>query len=121
MYETGQTARDGLSTKKSGGNSPSMGDIEKSANARAQKRHEMKGDKYADVNVLPDSGGESLDKSGIKDNGYLVKKGLDHGITANYNSLPPGMDIDDQENIDSRNQALKTWSGGLSYPGDGWS
>ena len=100
---------------------PTEKDIIKSANARGGKRHEMKGDRYADVNVLPKSGGESLDKSGINDDGYLVKKGLEYGNAAMYNSLPPGMDIEDQENIDSRKMELKNYSGGMSYPGDGWS
>jgi hypothetical protein len=77
------------------------------------------GDPYADENVLPKSGGASLDKDGINDSGYLTKKGLAYGNNAFYNTLPPGMDIEDQENIDSRKMELKTFKGGLSYPDDG--
>jgi hypothetical protein len=121
MYESPQSAADGLSTKVVGGETPTKDDVIKSANARAQKRHEMKGDKYADMNVLPEVEGPSLDKAGIRNNGYLVKKGLEYGVNAMYNSLPPGMDIDDQENIDSRQQKLVNYGGGLSYPGDGWT
>lgn len=122
MYESPQTAKDGLGTKVAGGEMPTEKDVIKSANARGGKRHDMKGgDPYADMNVLPKSGGETLDKSGINDTGYLVKKGLKYGNTAFYNTLPPGMDIEDQENIDSRDQTFKTYSGGISYPGDGWT
>ena len=96
-------------------------DVVASANARGAMRHEMKGSSLADVDVLPSSGGESLEKSGIKDSGYLVKKGLEFGVTAFYNSLPPGMDIEDQENTDIRKQEMKNYSGGMSYPGDGWT
>ena len=119
-YESPQVARDGLSTAMVGGSTPSKDDVIKSANARAQKRHEMKGSALADVDVLPNSGGESVDKTGIKDNGYLTKKGLEFGVNAMYNSLPPGMDIEDQENSDIRVENMKVYSGGLGYPGDGW-
>jgi hypothetical protein len=119
--ETPQAAADGLATAVKGGTSPSKRDVVESANARGAMRHEMKGSSLADVDVLPSSGGEVLDKAGIKDNGYLVKKGLEFGVTAFYNSLPPGMDIEDQENTDIRKQEMKTYSGGISYPGDGWT
>jgi len=61
------------------------------------------------------------EKVGIKDNGYLVKKGLEFGVTAFYNSLPPGMDIEDQELCDIRAMQFKTFTGGIGYPGDGWA
>ena len=120
MYESPQVAPDGITTPISGGDSPSGQDVTKSANARSMRRHDTGGDQVADVNVLPDSGGASLDRSGIKNNGYLVKKGLDVGVTAFYNSLPPGMDIEDQENADIREMTMKTVTG-LGYPGDGWT
>ena len=119
-YESPQAARDGLATVTKGGMAPSKEAIIESANARAQKRHEMKGQSVADEKVLPDSGGQSVEKTGVKDSGYLTKKGLVYGISAMYNSLPPGSDIEDQEQADIRTQALHTWAGGLSYPGDGW-
>lgn len=119
MYESPQAAPDGIATSIKGGSAPSKEDVVKSANARAQTRHEMKSMRYADEGVLPGSGGESLDKAGIKDTGYLVKKGLPFGVNAFYNSLPPGMDIEDQEITDQRKMELKTVVN-LGYPGDGW-
>jgi hypothetical protein len=119
VYESPQSAGDGLSTGEFGGKAPGAKEIIKSANARGGKRHDMKGDDLADVNVLPRSGGASLDKDGIYDDGYLTKKGLTYGPNAFYNTLPPGMDIDDQENIDSRSMDMHTYEGGLSYPDDG--
>jgi hypothetical protein len=82
----------------------------------------MKGQEVADVNVLPESammaGNEMV---GVKDNGYLVKKGLEFGVNAFYNSLPPGMDIEDQELTDQREIQMVVYEGGLGFPGDGWT
>lgn len=75
----------------------------------------------AEENVLPSSNGKVLDKAGVKDSGYLTKKGTPSGMEAKFNRLPPGMNIEDQEVKDIRMQELKNWSGGLSYPGDGWT
>lgn len=118
-YETPQSARDGLSTGQFGGKSPDAKAIIKSVNARGNKRHEMRGDKLADVNTLPSSVGEVLDKAGVQASGYLTKKGLVAGNDAFYTTLPPGTDIDDQENIDSRRMAMRVYMGGTSYPTDG--
>lgn len=75
-----------------------------------------------DVGVLPSSekmtGNEMV---GIKDAGYLTKKGTPSGLKAEFNYLPPGMDITDQENADIRPQTMTTYKGGISYPGDGWT
>ena len=119
MYESPQETKSNHTTQRSGGAAPSKEDVVKSANARSMKRHDTSGDQVADVNVLPESGGESLDKSGIKDNGYIVKKNLPFGVDAFYNSLPPGMNIVDQEISDIREMKMKTVTG-LGYPGDGW-
>lgn len=122
MYETPQAVSGNSATEFFGGMAPTKDDIIKSANARAQKRHEMKSQNVADESVLPDSarmtGNEMV---GIKDEGYIVKKDLEFGANAMYNSLPPGMDIEDQETSDIRKQKLKTYSGGLGYPDDGWN
>lgn len=76
--------------------------------------------KIPDVGVLPDSekmaGGERV---GIKDSGYLTKKGTT-GESVNVLPLPPGMNIEDQPTADINPMELKTYGGGLSYPGDGW-
>lgn len=72
-----------------------------------------------DVGTLPSSGGASLDKDGIKDNGYLTKKGTPSGESAMFNRLPPGTNIEDQAVADIREEPIKFYSSGLSYPGDG--
>lgn len=77
--------------------------------------------KMPDVKVLPNSGGESVEKTGIHNEGYLTKKGTPSGNQAYFNCLPPGMNIEDQEVSDIREESMKTWKGGLSYPGDSWT
>jgi len=122
QYETPQITPDQLSTETFGGMAPSAVDVVKSANARAQKRHEMKRGDLADQGVLPDSaevlGNEMV---GIRNDGYLAKKGLEFGVNALYNTLPPGMDIEDQENADIREMQLVVFDQGIGYPGDGWA
>lgn len=73
-----------------------------------------------DVGVLPTTGGPVLDKAGIKDVGYLDKKGTPSGPGAMFNALPPGTDIEDQKVADIRSMEMKTVTG-LGFPGDGWS
>lgn len=118
-FESPQERPTTHTTKTFGGVGPSMDDIIESANARSMKRHDTGGSKYADEGVLPRSGGESVDKTGVNDTGYLVKKGTPFGADVMFNSLPPGSDILDQEVADIRQEPLKTWTGGLSFPGDG--
>ena len=108
-------------TPVKGGNMPSNEDVVESANARSMHRHETGKDMVADQNVLKETGMTTLEKSGIKDNGYIVKKGTPFGVNAFFNSLPPGADIIDQEVADIRKQEMHTYSGGISYPGDGWT
>lgn len=120
QYESPQATKDGLATAMFGGDAPNKQDVIKSANARGGKRHEMKGQSVADEAVLPSSSGPSLDKAGIKNTGYLTKKSTPFGVNAFFNSLPPGTDIEDQEDADIRTMEMKTYSGGLGYPGDGW-
>ena len=78
--------------------------------------------KKPDVGVLPTSekmaGNEMV---GIKDAGYITKKGTPSGLKAEFNFLPPGMEIEDQENADIRSQKQLDYKGGMSYPGDGWT
>ena len=119
--ESPQAAKDGLATTVFGGDAPDHRDVIKSVNARAQKRHEMKGDMVSDYNVLPDSAKMvNNEMVGVKDSGYLVKKGLPFGVNAFYNSLPPGTDIEDQENSDIRKMEMHDYKGGLGYTGDGF-
>ena len=121
QWETPQIVPDQLATETVGGMTPSHIDVIRSANARAQKRHEMKNQSLADLDVLPDScelvGDERV---GIRNHGYLSKKNLEFGVNAMYNSLPPGMDIEDQEVTDIRQMELRVYERGLGYPGDGW-
>lgn len=121
QWESPQVVPAQLATKAYGGAMPSKENIQKSANARGGKRHDMKGESIADVGVLADSahmaGNEMV---GIKDSGYLVKKNLEFGPSAMYNTLPPGMDIEDQENCDIRKMEMKTITA-MGYPGDGWT
>ena len=122
MYETPQVTSQNISTKIYGGDAPNMEDIIKSANARAQTRHEMKSTTVADVDNLPDSSRLVRNEMvGVKQNGYLVKKNLEFGVNAFYNSLPPGMDIEDKEITDIREMRMVTFEGGLGFPGDGWT
>lgn len=115
-----QTARSGMATPKRGGAMPSAKDVVASANARGGKRHEMKSEQYADEKVLPTSARMARNEMvGIKDSDYLVKKDIPYGVTAMFNSLPPGMDIEDQENADIRKMPFKTVTA-MGYPGDGW-
>jgi hypothetical protein len=121
MYETPQVTPDQLATEMYGGQAPTHVDIIRSANARAQKRHEMKRQALADIEVLPDSaevaGNELI---GVRNSGYLAKKGLEFGVNAMTFSLPPGMDIEDQEISDIREMQLVVYDRGISFPGDGW-
>jgi len=119
--ESAPATRDGIATPMFGGNAPSPLDIQRSANARGEQRHDMTGSELADINVLPDSARMANNEMvGIHNNGYLVKKGIPFGANAMLQSLPPGMDIEDQENADIRVQPMKTYSGGTGF-GDGWS
>lgn len=119
-YESPQTAKDGLSTGEFGGKSPGAREVIKSANARSTMRHAVKSpsDNEAD-SLFPASGGASVDKDGINNHDYITKKGLHYGVQAFYNTLPPGQDIDDQENIDVRRMEMRTYQGGVSFPTDG--
>lgn len=122
QWETRQITTKQLSTPMKGGMAPDDKDIRESANARAQKRHEVKRQPLADMQVLPDSAEMCNNEMvGIRDAGYLVKKNLEYGINAFYNTLPPGMDIEDQEVADIRAMDLVVYEHGMSYPGDGWT
>ena len=121
QYETPQVTPDQLATPIFGGMAPNKQDIIKSANARAQARHEMKKTEVADVDFLPESSMMVRNEMvGAKNNGYIVKKNLEYGVNALYNSLPPGMDIEDQEICDIREMQMYVYEGGIGFPGDGW-
>lgn len=59
------------------------------------------------------------EKSGFETTGYLDKKGTPYGENAKLNFLPPGMEIENQENKDIRKMPY-TKVTEESYPGDGW-
>src|SRR3974390_1404590 len=103
QWETPQITPEQLSTPTYGGGAPSAVDVIKSANDRAQTRPEGKNPHLADTEVLPDSSELVGDERvGIRDHGYLSKKNTPYGVNAFFNSLPPGMDIEDQEICDIR-------------------
>ena len=78
--------------------------------------------KAPDINVLPDTSKMERDQRvGVKDNGYLDKKGTPAGMDARFNAMPPGSSIENQKVADIRPLELKTYKGGISYPDDGWS
>lgn len=85
------------------------------------------GDKYAKPmeeysTNIPGMGGLHNDigeQSGFETDGYIVKKGTPYGEQAKFNYLPPGMNIDNQENKDIRSMPYKEVTD-MSYPGDGW-
>lgn len=121
QYESPQITPMNLATPVYGGKNPSKDQIIKSANARGGRRHDMKGQDVADVGVLPNSnmmkGNEMV---GVRNEDYIVKKELDFGPDVFYNSLPPGMDIEDQEVCDIRMMPMKVVTS-MGYPGDGWA
>jgi hypothetical protein len=120
-WESPQLTPNQLGTKAMGGMAPSAQDVVRSANARSTKRHDDKGQALADVGVLADSDRMVNDERvGIYNHDYLVKKNLQFGVQALYNALPPGMDIEDQENCDIRTMPMKTVTS-MGYPGDGWA
>jgi len=122
QYETQQVTANQLATPQYGETAPTRQDVIKSANARGQSRHEMKNTEVADVDVLPESAMMARNELvGVKNNGYLAKKGLVFGVNAFYNSLAPGMDIEDQENSDIREMKMNVYEGGMGFPGDGWT
>ena len=76
--------------------------------------------KMTKTTVLPRSGGEVLDRSGVNDSGYIDKKGTPSGEGAMFNKLPPGEDITAQEVADIPEVPYKQLID-KSYPGDGWT
>jgi hypothetical protein len=62
------------------------------------------------------AGGERV---GIDNTGYLTTKGLE--APNGKSPMPPGMNIENQMNADINPMETKTYSGGMGYPGDGWT
>jgi len=118
QYESPQVTKTRMATAVLGGSAPSKEDVVKSANAKGGKRHELKGQEYADESVLPKTKQPSVDDAGINNTGYLVKKGTPYGVSALFNTLPPGMDIEDQEIADIRKQPMKDLVDHTGF--DGW-
>lgn len=54
---------------------------------------------------------------GVKDSGFIDKKGT---VVTQLNQLPPGSNIDNQQNADIRSMEVKRVTPG-GYPGDGWT
>ena len=86
------------------------------------KEQKDSGRSSASESPLPDSLGASIDKAGIKNTGYLAKKGTPSGLDARFNYLPPGIDHSNQHDADIREQPYKevrlSKSGLLDYDGN---
>ena len=62
---------------------------------------------------------DSLDDSGLDASGKdFYKHGTPYGEKAMFNQLPPGMDISDQAYILINEMPLRTYMGGVTFPGD---
>lgn len=118
MYASPQAARDGMATPMG---ADTEAGVSKAANSRSSKRHAVKSPSNNEADSLfPGAGsGEVLDKAGVNNAGYIVKKNTPYGVGAMFNTLPPGMDIEDQEIADIREEPYKQVTN-KSYPGDGW-
>lgn len=57
--------------------------------------------------------------SGFITDGYQDKNGTPFGESAKFNFLPPGMDINNQENAEIHDMPMRKLTS-ESYPGDGW-
>lgn len=68
------------------------------------------------IDKLHDDIGES---SGFITDGYQDKSNTPYGEAAKFNFLPPGMEIDNQENAEINQLPLRLITA-MSYPGDGW-
>jgi hypothetical protein len=65
------------------------------------------------------SPGENLDDPGFDaSGGCFYKFGIPYGEAAMFNQLPPGPDISDQAYLLYNEMPLRTYSGGVTYPGD---
>ena len=63
--------------------------------------------------------GVNLDDPGFDASGdCFVKKGTPYGEGAMFNQLPPGPDINDQAYAAINDMPLRTYGGGVTYPGD---
>jgi len=63
--------------------------------------------------------GVNLDDPGFDASGdCFVKKGTPYGEAAMFNQLPPGPDINDQAYADINDMPLRTYQGGVTFPGD---
>lgn len=64
-----------------------------------------------------------LDKAGLQESGYIVKKGTPVTMGAEigyiFNRLPPGMNIENQDVTDIRAEPYKEIVSADGYPGDG--
>jgi hypothetical protein len=75
---------------------------------------------YGKIKGISTGGGKSLDKSGFETSGYIDKKGTPSGEGAQFNKLPPGMDIEDQELFHGVGKFPYKSITPQGYAGDGW-
>ena len=101
----------------------------KSGSYTGQLKGEMPSEKFAepvgggtgDTEIVGMNSGKGSDseRTGFDTAGYIDKKGTPYGEAAKFNFLPPGMDIDNQENVHIHSMPLKKLVA-TDYPGDGW-
>jgi hypothetical protein len=60
---------------------------------------------------FPNRKTETVDRAGINDRGYLDKNGTESGLSARFNFLPPGIDIENQNDSRQHDIPFKQWKG----------
>jgi hypothetical protein len=71
------------------------------------------------IQGMQSASGSNSETTGFQTSGYIDKKGTPYGEAAKFNFMPPGMDIDNQENAVINSMPMKKLVS-TSYPGDGW-
>ncbi len=94
-----------------------------------QLKGEMPNEKFAepmggasgdtDVTGMSSAAGSNSEMTGFQTSGYIDKQGTPYGEAAKFNFMPPGMDINNQENAEIHDMPMKKLVA-TSYPGDGW-
>jgi hypothetical protein len=72
-----------------------------------------------DIKGMSSHKGADTEMVGFLTTGYLDKRDTPVGENAQFNCMPPGMDITNQIMTEQHPMPMKTLVG-TSYPGDGW-
>jgi hypothetical protein len=102
-------------------NRPGMNDGQMKGNAQADKfANPMNAGAPAAIIGFDKTYDDIGEKSGFITDGYMDKSGTPFGEAAKFNFLPPGMEINNQENAEINEMPLRILVD-ASYPGDGWT